>query len=100
MLVCVHLVNHQQLELANIAAKLVSSKREAVLTLLTTDEKPTTVPEAYLKLHLLSHRLVKPHEINLEGIFASLPNIAWTSDGPIDLEELPEKQLLLVQNGQ
>ena len=87
------LVTHQQLELANIAAKLVSSKREAVLTLLTTDDKPTTVPEAYLKLHLLSHRLVKPHEINLEGIFASLPNIAWTSDGPIDLDELPEKQL-------
>ena len=41
------LVTHQQLELANIAAKLVSDKRDAVLTLLTTNDKPTTIPEAY-----------------------------------------------------
>ena len=40
--------------------------------------------DAYLRLHLLSHRLVKPHEINLDGIFGVLPNVAWTSAGPVD----------------
>lgn len=87
------LVTHKLVELANIAAQLVGSKRRAVLTILTSDDAPANVPEAYLKLHLLSHRLVKPHGVNLSGIFGSLPNIAWTSDGPIDLKELPRKQL-------
>jgi len=87
------MVTHKQLEIANLAAHLVGSKRKAVLTILISDDAPANVPEAYLKLHLLSHRLVKPHNVNLTGIFASLPNIAWTSDGPIDLQELPQKQL-------
>lgn len=87
------MVTHKQLEIANLAAQLVGSKRKAVLTILINDDAPANVPEAYLKLHLLSHRLVKPHNVNLTGIFASLPNVAWTSDGPIDLQELPQKQL-------
>ncbi|HBQ41206.1 MAG TPA: 2,3,4,5-tetrahydropyridine-2,6-dicarboxylate N-succinyltransferase, partial [Halieaceae bacterium] len=49
--------------------------------------------EAYLKLHLLSHRLVKPHGTNLQGLFAILPNVAWTSEGAIDISELPARQL-------
>ena len=42
---------------------------------------PSSVPEAYLKLHLLSLRLVKPNETNLEGIFGILHTVAWTSAG-------------------
>jgi len=45
------------------------------------------VSDAYLRLHLLSHRLVKPRTINLEGIFSILNNVAWTTIGPV----LPEK---------
>jgi 2,3,4,5-tetrahydropyridine-2-carboxylate N-succinyltransferase len=45
------------------------------------------VEDAYLRLHLLSHRLVKPRTINLEGIFAILNNVAWTTIGPV----LPDK---------
>ncbi|MFM8211870.1 MAG: 2,3,4,5-tetrahydropyridine-2,6-dicarboxylate N-succinyltransferase [Actinomycetes bacterium] len=45
------------------------------------------VADAYLRLHLLSHRLVKPRTINLEGIFSILNNVAWTTIGPV----LPEK---------
>ena len=82
-----------QTEQANLTAKLVTSKRPAVVTVLATDDEPASVPEAYLKLHLLSHRLAKPHSINLSGIFASLPNVAWTNEGAIDLEELPQRQL-------
>src|SRR4051794_10124519 len=42
---------------------------------------PRNTADAYLRLHLLSHRLVKPHSINLEGLFGVLPNVAWTSLG-------------------
>lgn len=87
------LVTHKQVDMANIAASLVGSKRKAVLTMLASDDAPASVPEAYLKLHLLSHRLVKPHGVNLDGIFACLPNIAWTNEGPVDLAELPQRQL-------
>jgi len=87
------LVTYKQIEQANLVAQMVNTKRQAVLTILVSDDEPKSVPEAYLKLHLLSHRLVKPHAVNLSGIFASLPNIAWTSDGPIDLKELPRRQL-------
>ena len=45
------------------------------------------VADAYLRLHLLSHRLVQPRTINLEGIFSILNNVAWTTIGPV----LPEK---------
>lgn len=82
--------DHQQ---AAIAESLSHSKQPLVVTLLEADEAPASVPEAYLKLHLLSHRLVKPHGTNLTGIFAVLPNVAWTNQGAIDLDELAERQL-------
>lgn len=81
-------------EQATIAKVLSeSTHKQAVLVLLASDAEPASVPEAYLKLHLLSHRLVKPHSINLTGIFSCLPNVAWTSEGPVDLNELNRKQL-------
>ena len=52
------------------------------------DAPPTRVADAYLRLHLLSHRLVKPREVNLDGIFGVLPNNAWTSRGPVPLARL------------
>ena len=50
------------------------------------DTPPATTPDAYLRLHLLSHRLVRPRSINLDGIFSSLPNVVWTSAGPCAIE--------------
>jgi 2,3,4,5-tetrahydropyridine-2-carboxylate N-succinyltransferase len=47
---------------------------------------PTSVSDAYLRLHLLSHRLVKPHGLNLDGIFGILNNVVWTSYGPCAVE--------------
>lgn len=47
------------------------------------DAPPVSAEDAYLRLHLLSERSVKPNEINLEGIFGLLPNVAWTSAGPV-----------------
>lgn len=49
----------------------------------TLEAPPISTEDAYLRLHLLSERTAKPNEINLEGIFALLPNIAWTSAGPV-----------------
>lgn len=80
-------------EIADAAKTMLQSKQPLVAVLLATNEGPKTVPEAYLKLQLLSHRLVKPHETALDGIFAVLPNVAWTNKGAIDLNELPQAQL-------
>lgn len=78
---------------AQIARSCIDSKRPVVVTVLETDDTAATTPEVYLKLHLLSHRLVKPHGLNLQGIFGLLPNLAWTNEGAIDLDELPARQL-------
>jgi 2,3,4,5-tetrahydropyridine-2,6-dicarboxylate N-succinyltransferase len=50
------------------------------------DAPPATTSDAYLRLHLLSHRLVRPRSINLDGIFSALPNVVWTSAGPCAIE--------------
>lgn len=78
---------------AALLTRLAESQRPLVATLLAEDAALTSTPEAYLKLHLLSHRLVKPHGLNLAGIFPLLPNVAWTSQGAVDLSELAERQL-------
>ncbi|MCB1699865.1 MAG: 2,3,4,5-tetrahydropyridine-2,6-dicarboxylate N-succinyltransferase [Halioglobus sp.] len=80
-------------EQAQLAGQLLASARPVVAVLLREDLPPTNVPEGYLKLHLLSHRLVKPHGTNLTGLFGILPNVAWTSEGAIDIAELAERQL-------
>jgi 2,3,4,5-tetrahydropyridine-2-carboxylate N-succinyltransferase len=54
---------------------------------------PTDAYDAYLRLQLLSHRLVRPHEINLDGIFGLLANVAWTSHGPVDAAALTAVRL-------
>lgn len=73
--------------------RLAESQRPLVVTLLAEDAALTSTPEAYLKLHLISHRLVKPHGLNLTGILPLLPNVAWTNQGAVDLAELAERQL-------
>lgn len=76
-----------------LLTRLAESHKPLVATLLAEDGALTSTPEAYLKLHLLSHRLVKPHGVSLAGIFPLLPNVAWTNQGAIDLAELAEQQL-------
>ncbi|MFE4470296.1 2,3,4,5-tetrahydropyridine-2,6-dicarboxylate N-succinyltransferase [Leifsonia sp. NPDC056824] len=58
------------------------------------DTAPASTPDAYLRLHLLSHLLARPNTVNLDGIFAHLPIVAWTNAGPIlpaDLDRLRPK---------
>lgn len=54
---------------------------------------PVDSADAYLRLHLLSHRLVRPRTINLDGIFSLLPIVAWTSVGPVPLARLDQVRL-------
>ncbi len=52
------------------------------------DAPPAGAHDAYLRLHLLSHRLVRPHGMNLDGLFGLLANVAWTSAGPVAVDEV------------
>ena len=63
--------------------------KQAVDLEITLSDAPTTAADAYLRLHLLSHRLVKPHGLNLDGVFGLLTNVAWTSAGPCSLVDFP-----------
>ena len=56
--------------------------RELISLEIDTTKPPVDAADAYLRLHLLSHRLVKPHGVALDGIFGLLSNVVWTSVGP------------------
>ncbi|EKO3389032.1 2,3,4,5-tetrahydropyridine-2,6-dicarboxylate N-succinyltransferase [Vibrio fluvialis] len=78
---------------AAFAEKAAASAQPLVLVILASDDKPQSVAEGFLKLQLISNRLVQPHGTVLDGIFGLLHNIAWTNEGPIDLPELAERQI-------
>jgi 2,3,4,5-tetrahydropyridine-2-carboxylate N-succinyltransferase len=79
---------------ADRAVRLDVSVREIDL-----DEPPVDTVDAYLRLHLLSHRLVQPNGVNLDGIFAVLPNIVWTNVGPCAVEGFERTRLALRRKG-
>ncbi|MFE7428575.1 2,3,4,5-tetrahydropyridine-2,6-dicarboxylate N-succinyltransferase [Streptomyces sp. NPDC014735] len=66
----------------------------AVRTVIASlDDKPLDAHDAYLRLHLLSHRLVRPHGQNLDGLFGLLTNVAWTSLGPVAVDDVEKVRL-------
>lgn len=67
---------------------------EVVTEISSLDEPISDTADAYLRLHLLSHRLVRPNELNLDGIFGKLPNVAWTSAGPCPPEQVDELRIV------
>lgn len=60
---------------------------------------PASTADAYLRLHALSHRLVRPNEVNLDGVFGFLPNVAWTTAGPMHPDDATRLRPLLVREG-
>lgn len=92
---CQSLIELMPQALANSLNSLASSADDqtVVLCVLGSDQPPASIPEAFLKLQLLSHRLVKPHGLNLDGVFAVLKNLAWTDEGAIDLPDLPARRI-------
>ena len=79
------------------AARAVTLR--VVRTCIDIDAAPIDASDAYLRLHLLSHRLVRPREINLEGIFGLLANVVWTSAGPCAVEGFEATRLRLRARG-
>jgi 2,3,4,5-tetrahydropyridine-2,6-dicarboxylate N-succinyltransferase len=70
---------------------------EVTETRIELDEPPASAADAYLRLHLLSARLVRPRELNVEGIFGQLNTVAWTDAGavhPADLDSLRTRRRL------
>lgn len=72
----------------NISSNDLDCSEDHLKKIIVNDsEAPSSVPEAYLKLHLLSYRLVKPNETNLDGIFGILKNVVWSSEGPFSIDD-------------
>jgi 2,3,4,5-tetrahydropyridine-2-carboxylate N-succinyltransferase len=80
---------------ANVPAELLTLKgedknrnvkREIVSIEVDLSKAPENVADVYLRLHLLSHRLVKPQSISLDGVFGILNNVVWTSVGPCSVD--------------
>ncbi|HEY8821536.1 MAG TPA: 2,3,4,5-tetrahydropyridine-2,6-dicarboxylate N-succinyltransferase [Dermatophilaceae bacterium] len=63
------------------------------------DAAPADASDAYLRLHLLSHRLVKPNTINLDGLFGVLNNVVWTSVGPCPVDDFERTRMRLLHSG-
>ena len=73
-------------ELADVTEQARRVRREAHHVEIDLDSAPRDVPDAYLRLHLLSWRLCQPRTVNLEGIFGILPTVVWTNQGPCAVE--------------
>jgi 2,3,4,5-tetrahydropyridine-2-carboxylate N-succinyltransferase len=58
-------------------------------------EPPADAQDAYLRLHLISHRLIRPHGCNLDGLFGRLANVVWTNHGPCSVDEFERTRLRL-----
>jgi 2,3,4,5-tetrahydropyridine-2-carboxylate N-succinyltransferase len=72
---------------------------EVVTIEVDLDAAPASTPDAYLRLHALSHRIVAPNEVNLDGIFGHLPTVAWTNAGPMHPDTLTRQRPFLAREG-
>jgi 2,3,4,5-tetrahydropyridine-2-carboxylate N-succinyltransferase len=77
-----------------------TEQRPLVTVIEDLSRPPADTADAYLRLQLLSHRLIRPHDANLDGLFGVLPNVAWTSRGPVDPAELSAVRLRLRAAGE
>ena len=67
-----------------------STKSELVSREIDLETAPVDAIDVYLRLHLLSHRIIKPHGASLEGIFGLLNNVVWTSQGPVAVPDFQQ----------
>ncbi len=74
-------------------------RTEPVSTEIDLAEPPRDAPDAYLRLHLLSHRHVRPRALNMDGIFGVLDNVVWTSAGPCPVDDFEATRMRLRAQG-
>jgi 2,3,4,5-tetrahydropyridine-2-carboxylate N-succinyltransferase len=72
---------------------------ELVQLQIDLDTPPASTADAYLRLHALSHLVVRPNGLNLDGIFGHLPNVAWTNAGPVHPDDAARLRPLLQRAG-
>ncbi|MBB5831961.1 2,3,4,5-tetrahydropyridine-2,6-dicarboxylate N-succinyltransferase [Brachybacterium aquaticum] len=90
---------HAQLAAAARADEVRATTQEVVVRAIELATAPADAADAYLRLHLLSHRLVQPNVQNLDGLFAQLTNVVWTSEGPCAVAGFEETRLRLIAAG-
>ena len=74
-------------------------RQSVVRTVSDLGAPPVDAADAYLRLHLLSHRLVRPHGVDLSGIFGLLAVVVWTNHGPCSAEDFERTRLRLRRRG-
>lgn len=85
---------------AQYADEIRQVETKVVRVEIDLDAEPDSVEDAYLRLHLLSARLVPPHGQNLTGLFGVLPNNAWTTAGPVRIGDVARVRTLLRARGE
>ena len=88
-----------------VESKSVTDERRGVVIspvsiVVDTESAPTSASDVYLRLHLLSHRLAVPRSVNLDGAFGLLANVAWTSLGPVALNQLDDVRYNQLRQGE
>jgi 2,3,4,5-tetrahydropyridine-2-carboxylate N-succinyltransferase len=88
-----------------VESKSVTDERRGVVIspvsiVVDTESVPTSASDVYLRLHLLSHRLAVPRSVNLDGAFGLLANVAWTSLGPVALNQLDDVRYNQLRQGE
>lgn len=90
---------YAQLDALAAADEIRGTTQGVVVTSIDLDAAPADAADAYLRLHLLSHRLVRPNEQNLDGLFGALTNVVWTTEGPCAVAGFEETRLRLIAAG-
>ena len=88
-----------------LETKTIADERRGVVIspvsiVVDVDAAPTSASDVYLRLHLLSHRLAAPRTLNLDGAFGLLANVAWTTIGPVALNQLDDVRYNLLRRGE
>ncbi len=96
-----HISKIEQLTFAISSPHTTYAKMNAGVFILDSLEQPiTSTQEGYLKLQLISQRKIKPHNLNLDGIFGILENIAWTNKGPILPQDIDSERIAALAKGE
>jgi 2,3,4,5-tetrahydropyridine-2-carboxylate N-succinyltransferase len=82
-------------------AALAGGRRRELVAVFLPDlaAPPASVEDAYLRLHLLSHRAVQPHGLSLDGVFGILPNVVWTTEGPYPVDGFEQARMDALARG-
>lgn len=86
-------------DLAMVDEARKTEQRPVVTEIADLSSPPTDPADAYLRLHLLSHRVYRPHEINMGGIFGVLNNVVWTTEGPCEVDGFSDTRRRLIAAG-